>query len=367
MTQSRSGHQFIRPQIRNLPAMGVFKVDPDLHRLQWNENPFDFPADLKEEVLLRLSKISWSRYPLGLRAYDVVDAVAKYTGLDSNQVVVGSGSTDILRMIIPAILQPGDHMVTVSPTFGSYANHARQAGGEVHTIALDPAQGFALPVGAILKEAAQHNAKLIVICAPNNPTGTLFPPDQLRQIVMQSDAFVLLDAAYAEFSAQNLTPLLAEAGNVAIVHTLSKAFALAGVRIGYALSSAEVAAEFQKLLANFTLSPFSEAAAIVALENKNRFQPMIDIVVSERERMAVALAQLPGVTVYASATNFLLLHLGRSGKEAEEYLRNHTGILIAGIRSPVGYEDYIRISVGTPQENDLVVSALDQFLTTVAV
>jgi histidinol-phosphate aminotransferase len=303
---------------------------------------------------------------LGLRAFDVIDAVAKYTGLDSDQVVVGNGSSDILRSIIPAILQPGDHMVTLHPTFSSYMTHAFQVGAEVHAVALDPAQGFALPVHTILETAAQTRAKLIVLCAPNNPTGTAFPYQQLRQIVLQSDAIVVLDAAYAEFSEQDLTPLLAEADNLVIVHTLSKAFALAGVRVGYALSTPEVAAEFQKLFTNFTLSPFSEAAAIVALENKERFQPMIDLVVSKRERLAAALAQLPDVTVFPSATNFLFVHLGHSGKDAERFLRQHAGLLIAGMGSFAGYEEYVRISVGTTEENDLVVNGLAHFIATVA-
>src|SRR4051812_15569167 len=108
MSSSRPGHTFIRPQLRNQPSLGVYRVDTGLHRLQWNENPFDFPADLKEEVLQRLSGISWSRYPLGLRAYDVIEAVANATGVNSEQVVVGNGSGDILRVVISSILQPGD-------------------------------------------------------------------------------------------------------------------------------------------------------------------------------------------------------------------------------------------------------------------
>src|SRR3954469_4719515 len=146
MSERRSGHSFIRPQVRNLPATGIFRVDTELHRLQWNENPFDFPADLKEEVLQRLARATWSRYPVGLRAFDVIDAVAQSLQLNSDQVIVGNGSGDILRIVIASVLQPGDHMVTLSPTFYSYSNHSRLAGAEVHTVTLDPEQNFTLPV-----------------------------------------------------------------------------------------------------------------------------------------------------------------------------------------------------------------------------
>jgi histidinol-phosphate aminotransferase len=365
MSKAAPGHSFIRPQLRNQPNMGVFRVDPDLHRLQWNENPFDFPADLKEEVLQRLARTTWSRYPLGLRAYDVIDAIAHATSLNSDQVLVGSGSGDILRVVISAVLQPGDHMLTLSPTFYSYTNHARQNGAEVHTVTLDPHQNFALHVATVLDQAAEHNAKLIVICAPNNPTGTVFPPQQLRQIVLESQAFVLIDAAYAEFCHQDLRPLLAESDRVVMAHTLSKAYALAGVRIGYALGAPEVIKQLQKLVVNFTLSPFSSNAAIVALENRERFQPLLEKIVVERERMAAALAHLPEVTVYPSGTNFLLVDIGHSSKDALNYLRDHHRILLADMGMYPGYENYLRISVGTAEQNDLLLNGLAHYLATV--
>ena len=365
MPRTRSGHSFIRPQIRNQPPTGVYKVPPDLHPLQWNENPFDFPADLKEEVLQRLARISWSRYPLGFRAFDVIEAVAKFAGVGSDQVIVGNGSSDILRVVISAALHPGDHMLTLSPTFGSYATHARQIGAEVHTVTLDPAHGFALPVDEIIEQSARHDVKLIVICAPNNPTGTIFPPEQLRQIVTGCDALILLDAAYAEFSGQDLRPLLAESDNVVIVQTLSKAFALAGVRVGYALSSPAIAGELQKTVNTFTMSAFSETTAIIALDNRARFQPIIDAIVAERDRLAAALAQLPGVIVYPSGTNFLLIYLGHSGKDAQNYLRTNQRVLVTDMGMYSGYEQYLRISIGNAQQNDLVINGLAHYLATV--
>ena len=366
MSQQRSGHSFIRPEIRNLPGMRVFKADPDLHRLQWNENPFDFPADLKEEVMQRLARVAWSRYPLGLRAYDVIDAIAESAGLSSDQVVVGNGSSEMLRVIISAVLQPGDHMLTLAPTFGSYATHARQIGAEVHAVPLDPADNFALPVDTILAESAKYGVKLIVICAPNNPTGTPYAEADLRRIVLESDAFVLIDAAYAEFSGQDLRHLLTEADNVVLVHTFSKAYALAGVRVGYTFSTPEIAQELQKLASNFTLSPFSANAAIVALQNQARFQPLIDAVVSERERLAGELARLPGVVVYPSVTNFILVYIGASGREAQAYLRAHHGVQISDMGMYPGYEDYLRISIGTRAENDIVATGLANYLATLA-
>ncbi len=363
MTRTRSGVDFIRSEIRQQPPVGLFQVNPDLHRLQWNENPFDFPADLKEEVLQRLANISWARYPLGMRALELIDALAKHTGLGNNQIIVSNGSSDILRVIISAILQPGDHMLTLAPTFGSYTTLAQLAGAEVHTLDLNPAHDFALPVDQILQEAAEHTVKLIVICAPNNPTGTVYPYEQLRQIVTQSDSFVLIDEAYAEFCGQDLTPLLAEADNVILVHTLSKAFALAGVRVGYALSTPEVIRELQKVVNVFTMSAFAEVTAVVALENEARFQPLVSAPKLERLRVAVELARIPGVKVHSSGTNFLLVYIGSLGKDAHTYLRSRYQLLVTDMGMYAGYQDYLRISVGSPEENDLVIKGLTEHLT----
>lgn len=360
---SRSGFDYINATTRALPGSPVHRVDPSLHRLQWNENPFDYPDDLKEEVLQRLSALPWSRYPLGLRAYDLMDALGRFYGLSAESIVVGNGSSDILRMIPAAVLAPGDHMVTIAPTFGAYRRHGQIMGAIVHEVDLDPEQDFALPVDTIIEQAAEYKAKLVTICAPNNPTGTVYAQDDLARIAAECDALLMIDGAYAEFSRQDSRPLLAQFHNVVAVHTFSKAFGLAGARIGYALAAPEVAAELQKLVTVFTLSPFSEAAAIVALDNFGRFQNSINRLVAERERLAAALAQLPGVRVFPSGANFILIRLGCAAKEAQTHLRATHRILVSEISGYAGYQNYLRISVGTPEENALLLASLAEFCT----
>lgn len=355
---SRSGSDYINASIRALPGAPRHSVDATLRRLQWNENPFDFPADLKEEVLQRLARMPWSRYPLGLRAYDLMDALGDFHGLPAEAVVVGNGSSDLLRLVISAALAPGDHMVTIAPTFPAYRRHAQMLGAAVHEVALDPDQDFALPVDEIIAQTAQQQAKLVVVCAPNNPTGTVYHPDALARIADECDALILIDEAYAEFSRQDLRPLLDAYANVVSIHTFSKAFSLAGARIGYALAAPSVANELQKLVTAFTLSPFSEAAAIVALAHFDRFQQAVDRLTAERDSLAAALAALPGVRVFPSGTNFLLVRLNCPATQARSHLLQTQQLLVSEIGGYPGYENYLRISVGTPEENALVVTAL---------
>lgn len=358
---SRSGSDYINASIRALPGSPVHRVDPALHRLQWNENPFDYPDDLKEEVLLRLSSIPWSRYPLGLRSYDLMDALGRFYDLPAESVIIGNGSSDMLHLIPAATLAPGDHMVTLTPTFGAYRRHSQMMGATVHEVALDPEQDFALPIDTLIEQATEHKAKLVVVCAPNNPTGTVYARDDLARIAAECDALLMVDEAYAEFSGQDFRPLLVQYPNIVSVHTFSKAFGLAGARIGYALAAPEVAAELQKLVTVFTLSPFSEAAALVALENFDRFRNSIGRLVAERERLAAALAQLPGVRVFPSGTNFILIRMGCAAKDAQTYLHTTHRILVAEISGYAGYQNYLRISVGTPEENSLLLASLAEF------
>lgn len=359
---SRSGSDYINASIRALPGSPVHRVGASLHRLQWNENPFDYPADLKEEVLQRLARLPWSRYPLGLRAYDLMEALGRFHGLPAEAVVAGNGSSDLLRIVISAALAPGDHMVTIAPTFQAYRRHAQLLGATAHEVALDPDHGFALPVEAIIAKAAEQRAKLVVVCAPNNPTGTVFSPEDLGRIAAGCDALVMIDEAYAEFCRQDLRPLLAAHDNVVSVHTFSKAFGLAGARIGYALAAPAVAAELQKLVTVFTLSPFSEAAAIVALEHFDRFEQSIDRLIAERDRLAAGLAALPGVRVYPSGANFLLIRLDGPAKAAQDHLLHTHRLLVSEVSGYPGFENFLRVSAGTPQQNDLVVSALADFV-----
>jgi histidinol-phosphate aminotransferase len=165
---------------------------------------------------------------------------------------------------------------------------------------------------------------------------------------------LLVDEAYAEFSGQDFTPLLAHA-NVLLLHTFSKLYAMAGVRVGYLLAGPHLARELQKGVSDFPLSVFAELTAEVALEHPQRFEPLRQEIVAERERLAFSLAQVPGVHVYPSATNFLLVQLGRPRQPLLQFLLSQHAVLLSDLAAYPELRDCVRISVGTPAQNDLVV------------
>ncbi|MBK8051329.1 MAG: aminotransferase class I/II-fold pyridoxal phosphate-dependent enzyme [Anaerolineales bacterium] len=220
---------WINPGIRGMAPVGRRRVDPELHRLQWNENATGFPAELKEEVLQRLSALDWARYPHGLRPWVLIERLAAYCGVQPEQVVVSDGSSDLIKMVMAAILPPGATVVMPNPTFLLYGLNAQMQQARVVDIPLRPEDDFALPAQQIIEASHAHKAQLVVICAPNNPTGTFYPTDVLADVVKHCHGLVLIDEAYAEFCDQDLTHLLAN-GRVVLLRTLSKVFAMAGVR-----------------------------------------------------------------------------------------------------------------------------------------
>jgi histidinol-phosphate aminotransferase len=351
----------IRAGLRSAPPIGRSRVDESLHRLQWNESPQDFPAELKEEVLQRLAATSWSRYPLGGRPWPLIDALAVQLGVQPAQVVVSEGSADLIRAVMAATVQLGDVVVMPSPTFLLYRQSARLHEAHCIEVALDAQVGYALPVDALLEAAQQHRARLVTLCAPNNPTGTHYSAADLRRLASSLDALLVIDEAYAEFCDQDLTGLLG-LGNVILLRTFSKFYAMAGVRVGYAITSPQLAAELQKVITVFPLSVFSEITALVALEQRSRFLPIRDLVVAERERMAAALAALPGVQVFPSATNFLLIQLDRPKQDVLHHLRDRRNVLISDMAAYPDLVNCVRVSMGTPAQNDLVIHGFQEAL-----
>ncbi len=347
-------HDAIRPGVRALPPLGRSLVDESLHRLQWNESPEDFPEELKEEVLQRIAALPWSRYPRGGRPWLLIDALAAQMGVAPEQVVVSEGSADLIKAFMAATLRPGDTVVMPAPTFLLYRQNARMHEAAIVEVPLSAADGYALPVDSLIAAAQDTQARLVVMCAPNNPTGTVYAEADIRRLSAAISGLLVVDEAYAEFCDQDLTGLL-DLGNVILLRTFSKFYAMAGVRVGYALTSPALAADLQKIITVFPLSVFSEVAAQVALEHRGRFLALRDRVVAERQRLAAALAVLPGVQVFPSGANFLLVQLDRPKTDILHYLHHSHCLLLSDMAAYPELSDCVRISVGMPAQNDLVI------------
>lgn len=341
------------------PAIRVFQPD---HRggtqvdvkLDQNENPYDFPASLKEEVIAAVAKKAWGRYP-ETRPAALTTELSRVVGWPADGIVLGNGSNELIHAILVAVCGPGRRLVTVTPTFGLYKLHATFLGSEVHEVPLNPDLSF--DAIAIKAEADRAKADVIVVCSPNNPTGSILETDELESIVRGFGGLVVVDEAYHEFAGTSCVPLLERYTNLLLLRTFSKAMGLAGLRIGYLLAHRQLAEQVEKAKLPFSVNLFSREAALVALKHISLVRERIRLIVAERDRLMAGLASVPQVRPHPSAANFILLDVMG---DRQQVLRGliERGVLIRDVSSTGLLANAVRVSVGTPAENDRFLHAL---------
>ncbi|HDP97182.1 MAG TPA: histidinol-phosphate transaminase [Euryarchaeota archaeon] len=280
------------PSYRSLPDKTIkmndnsnlFSINPIVRKIR---EQFDFE--------------SLSAYP-SVSSDMLRNAVAGKNGVDPSQVIVGNGSDEIIDLVVKAFVDPGDAAVILSPSFEMYSRYLAVAGARIIESTLD-AENFGIDVESIISS----RAKIKFICSPNNPTGNAFSLTDIRRIAEESDSIVVVDEAYIEFALdqESAVGLVDELDNVIVLRTLSKAYGLAGLRIGYAVGGREPVGFVRRICAPFRLNRLSEWVATKAIESDDFVKKVAEMAKEERDWTSSALSSL-GAVVYPSVTNFLL-------------------------------------------------------------
>ena len=343
----------IKKQVLNAPAYTLHAYEADI-KLNQNENPFDFPADLKEEVFRRFREYPWSRYP-DFVPDSLRRALAEFTGWHKDGILVGNGSNELLQSVLMTLVDSGSTVAIPLPTFTVYRLLATVLGANVADIPLDADMSYNVDV--ILKKAVESRAGIIVINNPNNPTGSAIDEAGLRRILTEYPGFVLLDEAYYEFGGYTGFDLLKDFPRLLITRTFSKAMGMASLRLGYMMTHPLLAEQISKAKLPYNVNQFSLIAAEVALENIDRFRPAIKTLLDEKEKLFKALGEIPGVKVYPSRANFFLVEVPVDPRAVFDALYAK-GILIRDVSSYPTLGRCLRISVGTPRENEQMLNEL---------
>ena len=340
------------PQLQGLVPYDP-KYLPARAMLSANENPRDVDEEVRKKILRAVKKVPFNRYPDPL-ANDLRDAIAEANGLTRECVLVGNGGDELLFNLALAWGGPGRTFLNMPPTFSVYAANARLTGTTVVDIARRA--DFSIDEEAVLERLSQGDVDFTVIASPNNPTGLLAPQRFLEQVLEATDALVMIDEAYFEFSRQTVRPLLDKHANLVILRTFSKAFSLAGVRMGYILSNPAVVNEFIKVRQPYSVDAVSQAIARVVYENRAQFEPGVVSIIAERERVMEALRTMPGVSVHPSDSNWILFKVDRAD---EVWARLYEqGVLVRDFSRTPMLEGSLRVTIGTREENDAFLSAL---------
>jgi histidinol-phosphate aminotransferase len=308
------------------------------------------------------SDFGLNRYPKPQPA-ELVERFAQIYGVATNKILIGRGSDEAIDILTRAFCEPAKDAVMITPpTYGMYEVSADIQNARVLTVPLRLDDGqWKLNIEAMIARADE--AKLIYVCSPNNPTGTAFAPDQIRELCLGAkNSLVVVDEAYGEFAAEfSCIPLMEEFPRLVVLRTLSKAWALAGLRCGVALGHPELIALLQKVRAPYPLPKPVVDLALEALspQGGGAMQNRVHDLVRERERLAKAFTNMPSVeTVFPSHANFLLIRF--KNEAAVMTASREAGIILRSRTSEPGLENCVRITIGTVEENDLLLSTLQR-------
>lgn len=323
-----------------------------------NESPynvFDFPK-VKEAFMARMEKTPSYHYPDPF-ANELRGALAKYAGCGPDEILVGNGGDEIISLIMNTFLNPGDILLTHTPTFDIYGLDAEVLGAEIVTVSdLD---GYRRDCDGFLAKVKELQPKVTVLCNPNNPTGELLPLSYVEAVLQASENPVVVDEAYLEFSGvPSIITKLSQYDNLIVIRTLSKAFGLAGCRVGYGVAQKAVidALSLTKLVYN--LNVLSQNAALAALEYADEILAHnVPPTLAARDVFCKALADVPEITVYPSATNFVLIRVP-DGPAMAQALRD-ADISVRSYKAG-NLKDCLRITITTEDVVKKVVAVLKE-------
>lgn len=345
--------QLARPDIVALKAYEHAVWEPELERLHANELPWRSFADESSAGL--------NRYPEP-QPRELVERLASLYDVAPNSVLVGRGSDEAIDLLIRGFCRAGqDSIIICPPTFGMYSVAARIQGANVIAVPLQADAGFALDERAVL-EKCSPDVKLVFLCSPNNPTGNLLSEDSIISLTraLEGRAVVVVDEAYIEFSgAQSLARKIGSLPQLAVLRTLSKAYALAGARCGTLIADPEVVTLLRKVIPPYAIAQLSMEAVLKVLDPAQLAvsRERLATIVSERDRMLAALGKIPSVTrVWPSASNFMLVEF----EDVPLALARSRGarLLIRDVRGYPGLGRCLRITVGSPEQNNRLLEAL---------
>jgi histidinol-phosphate aminotransferase len=294
-----------------------------------------------------------TRYP-AVYATRLKQALAEYAGVRREEIVTGCGSDDVLDSALRALAEPGEGVALAEPTFAMASIFARMNGLEVRSVGLTGALGP--DVDALLRTGA----RVIYICSPNNPTGNAFSRESIERVIRAAPGVVILDEAYAEFMGEGFLRSAPSYENLLVVRTLSKAFGLAGARVGYAAGSEALVSAVEKSRGPYKVSASAERAALAALrDDRDWIAGRVDEVRANRARFAAALEKL-GLAPLASEANFVLVPVRDAAALALAMRRDGSGVAVRPFVALPGIGDAVRITIGPWRMMDTAISAIEE-------
>lgn len=343
MNREKESIRTLQPYVTN-PTVCSVKLDA-------NEGDKDLYLDLLKK--LGESGITLNFYPDDSYS-ELKKEINNYVGYEPKNITVGNGSSELLDLCVKTFVDKNETILSLDPTFSMYSIYAQVFSAKY--IGAKAEEDFKLNVDSIIKDIKENNPKLVILCNPNNPTGTVLTKEEVRKIVKSTDALIALDEAYMEFSDESLIDEVMNYNNLLIVKTVSKAFSLAGIRMGYIVANEEIITSIEKVRAPYNLNSLSTYIATEALKQKEKMLDYVEKIKQQREIIYNTLIDL-GVKTYKSGANFVFF------KSNIEDLQNKLVKKDVLIRKFSGkLDDCYRVSVGTKEQNTKFLEAFKEII-----
>lgn len=343
----------VQPHLRGLkPYESARHLHPDMKGILLDANENAFGSVVKAPYGLTLN-----RYPDPF-SKELKHALSHYVGLSEEHIFVGVGSDEVIDLLIRLFVGPREEVILFEPTYGMYRVASEIAGAKIQSCPLN--DEFQLDLRSF-KKLVSSKAKMAFCCSPNNPTGNSLEENSVVKLCKSFGGMVIVDEAYVEFaSAPSLARLIPKLKNLAVLRTFSKAWGLAGLRVGYALAQPEVVAYLNKIKPPYNLNALSAYLAKQALQQKKQMARWRNQILKEREKLSRTLEEL-GCEVFPSDANFILIRIPEAARVAKALASNYH-IIVRDFSNRRHLGDCLRLAVGTPEQNKLLVKAMGKLV-----
>ncbi|HZE61793.1 MAG TPA: histidinol-phosphate transaminase [Burkholderiales bacterium] len=346
--------KLVRPEVLAMSAYHVADAE-GMVKLDAMENPYPLPEPLRRELAQVLARVALNRYPESNppRLRELIRRrMAVPAGME---VLLGNGSDDLIQVLAMALAREGATMMYPSPTFVVYSMSATFT--RMRAVPVPLREDFSLDADAFIARMREEPPALVFLAYPNNPTGVLYPEDDILRVIEAAPGVVVLDEAYHVFAGKTFMGALPKHKNLLVLRTVSK-LGLAGIRLGYLVGHPDWIRELNKVRQVYNVNVLTEAAASFMLEHLDVLEAQAGEIRAERAKLYAELSALPGVTVFPSAANFFLIRVADAARGYEALRRQ--GVLVRSLHP--GLANCLRITVGTPHENRILLNALKEAL-----
>lgn len=324
-------------------------------KLNTNESPYPPPEDFMADLGRRVAAIPLHRYP-DRDFSELREKLARHLSVLTDRVWLANGSNEVLLQLVLAFGGPERRAMTFEPTYTMHSHIVRVTGTRLLRARRNP--DFTLHLEATVEAVRKQEPDIVFLCSPNNPTGNTNTEEEIDAVCKAAPGLVIVDEAYTEFAGRTSTHLIEDHERLAVVRTFSKAWRMAGARLGYLVGQPSVHEQIQKVRLPYHLSALTQAAGLTALEHAREITSHVETIVHERQRLWDELSTTRGITAYPSRANFILFRCdSKPAADVWNALLNK-GVLIRDFSEVPGCEGCLRVSVGTPEQNERFLETL---------